>query len=78
MFATIQEINTRACGDTRTVVFDGYVNGDIVFTQVRACKLCVSVLCDGVSGCVMTDVSAGFVAYPRRCHARVEAKHGPQ
>ena len=36
MLEKIQAINTRACGHAQPVVFDGYANGDIVFTQVLA------------------------------------------
>ena len=42
MLKKIQTINTLACGRAQSVLFDGYANGDIVFTEVVTCESLVS------------------------------------
>lgn len=41
MLQKIQTIHTLACGRAQRVIFDGYANGDIVFTQVVTCEFLV-------------------------------------
>ena len=35
MFEKVQQLTSTKCGERKGMVFDGYSNGDIIFTQVQ-------------------------------------------